>query len=308
MIKIFKLILKKERGFSLMEVMLGGSLLLGVGIAGSQLFKDQTVAQKRINNDHALEAFHNNLSKTMSLSENCNTNMKRLARLRVVAQTRTITSLGICYQFDVVGLPGQPGYRRSKCADDNTTLDGSFDAYTPEAYMQMPGIYIKNFDGYMDAWQIQKMELMDSLTHSGLVRLRVTYTTNPRVPYKKTIHKDIILNLRLSGGLFSECVDARENSMNNLQNDLCKSLGPLATWNDSKQICEIKNGSKDCLSTNQHVAGIGSDGTLTCATIPSGTTAASGLVEPTPSNCLSPKKVGISFDTTDRKMKLTCVD
>ena len=298
MIKIFKLILKKESGFSLLEVMLGGSLLVGVGLAGSQLFKDQTVAHKRINNDHALDLFHNNLSKTMSLTENCNTNMKRLVDIqKVVRQVRTIPSLGLCDQA-----------QGKKCADDNSIPDGSFDAYTPDAWEYKEAYRIDD-DSKMDSWQIKKMEIRDSLTLSGLVRLRVTYTTNPRVPYRKTIHKDIILNLRLSNGYFSECVDARESSMNNLQNDLCKSLGPLATWDDSKQICQIKNETQDCLP-NQHVAGIGSNGTLTCAKIPSPSnpTAASGLVEATPLNCSSSKKLGVSFDTTDKKMKLTCVD
>ena len=294
MIKSFKLILKKESGFSLMEIMLGGSLLVGVGLAGSQLFKNQTVAQKRINNDHALEFFHNNLSRTMSLSENCNVNMKAQATGGFVRQKRTITSLGLCDQA------------LGKCADDNTEPDLSFDVNTPNALIYKEA-YRRNNE-VDSSWQIQNMEIRDSLDHSGLVRFRVTYTTNPRVPYRKTIHKDIILNLRLSDGKFSECVDARESYMNNLQNDLCKSLGPLATWNDSKQICQIINGSKDCLPTNQHVAGIGSDGSLTCTKIPSGLTAASGLMEPTPSNCLHPKKVGISFDPTDKKMKLTCVD
>ena len=304
MIKIFKLILKKESGFSLLEVMLGGSLLVGVGLAGSQLFKDQTVAHKRINNDQALELFHNNLSKTMSLSENCNTTMNYiLPNDKSVPKIGTINSLGVCVQ-KATGIPNPP---LTRCADDNTEPDLSFDAYTDYAW-EYKKAYQINDDSKMDAWQIKNMEIRDSLTHSGLVRLRVTYTTNPRVPYKKTVHKDVMLNLRLSAGKFSECVDARESSMNNLQYELCKSLAPLTIWRDEKQICEIINGSTNCGSSNQHSAGFGSNGFSICASIPSDPTAVSKLVDSSPIICSSPKKVKISFDITVKKMKLTCVN
>ncbi len=299
MIKIFKLFLKKESGFSLLEVMLGGSLLVGVGLAGSQLFKDQTVAQKRINNDQALELFHNNLSKTMSLSENCNTTMKYiLPPDKSVPKIGIINSLGVCDQA------------LGKCADDNspdTYGDLSFDAYTPHAWKYKKAFFI-NDDSKMDSWQIKNMEIMDSLDHSGLVRLRVTYTTNPRVPYRKTVHKDVMLNLRLSAGQFSECVDARESYMNNLQYELCKSLRPLTIWDDSKQTCKIINGSTNCSSPNEHITGFGPNSTLPCASIPSDPTAASKLVESSPIICSSSQKVKISFDTIDKKMKLTCVN
>ena len=52
----------KQGGFSLVELVVGGGILAGIGLLGTQLIKNQKVSQQQIDNDLELELLHNKIS------------------------------------------------------------------------------------------------------------------------------------------------------------------------------------------------------------------------------------------------------
>ena len=230
-----KVSLLSTSGFSLTEVMVGGAILAGVALSGAQLFKQQTSAQKRIDYDQKLQTYHNILSKILNRAENCNATMK----LAFPSSSSTITAKPITQLYTC----------SSNCTDTNSTADNSYDAYSPNAYAGLaliaPGQYIDN----TFTWMVDSMEIVNSLSGTGTFRLRMNYKMNPKL-LAKSVSKEIALNARFSGGVFKECVNGQESSINNLQNDLCKSLtmkenstlsdGQVAYWDDATVALPLK--------------------------------------------------------------------
>jgi len=297
-----KLILNSATGFSITEVLIGGGILAGVALASAQLFKDQKFAQKRIEYDQKLVIYHQNLSKTINLPANCNATVKGIIPSAGAIPTQSITELATC---------------SGGCIDTNADPnDQSFDAWTPGAYARTPFVTVNDWTDASRIWQVSGIQVTGRNT-SGNVNLRINYTLNPNIPGTRTVSKDIVLNTRFdSAGNFRECLNPQESSVNNLQNDLCKSLnlsegtatsdGRLARWDDATQTC-IVDGSKDCSGVpGTQIDGIGADGTVSCKPMVSPTDAAV-LQNTTVANCAPPLKPQIYFDTITKTMRVRCI-
>lgn len=297
--------LKSQRGFSLTEIMVGGAVLAGVALAGAKLLKDQKFAQKSVEHDQKLALFHSNLIKTLSETAHCNATMRQVLPSAGALATPSVTTLYKC-------VPSAS----NKCADDNnTTTDNSFDAYTTGAYAGTALLSVNDYTDQTLVWQVASMQFLDARSTTGTSRLRVTYAINPKIG-KKRISKDIFLNLRFTAGSFKECINNKESSINNLQNDLCKSLnlsegefdssGRIAVWDEATQTCKV-TGSKNCSNDyNAQVEGIGDDGVVRCKPI-------LYLDEPTEmanptqtATCPSGQKPQMYWDGVGKKMVIRC--
>lgn len=245
-------LLKSQSGFSLTEIMVGGAILAGVGLAGTMMFKDQRVAQKQIDDDQKLVSFHQALIKTMTSTANCNATFNNRYGSSIPQG-----------QVEIFGCSG------SACSDPKTDAGSVTRTAQPMYTYNTSGNY---WTDNQRVWQINNIEVAQTVSRSGPVRLKVTYRKNPELPNPKTISKDINLNVRFnnSGG-FKECTNNQESSLNNLQNDICKSLnygqadsdGMVAKWNEDSQSCEMQTSVKSC-GPGLVIEGIRADGSVHC--------------------------------------------
>jgi type II secretory pathway pseudopilin PulG len=269
--KFFNKTLKSQAGFSLTEIMVGGGILAGVGLAGATLFKDQKMAQKKIDNLQTLNAFHQNLIRQMNNPFNCNATMKELGFLNASGIAAN-TSINYLYQCQGTG-----------CADFKKGIDG-VSANTSAPLLQKSK-FIDEGAGSTRLWNVNNIIFPQPVVATGSMIIRVVYELDPaRFPNAPKVQKDILLNARFSNaGQFKECLNSQESSVNNLQNDICKSMtaisssgsgstagaggGVIAHWDEATQTC-VTNGTltnklKTC-PAGMVIEGIRSDGSVHC--------------------------------------------
>jgi hypothetical protein len=297
--------LTSASGFSLVEIMIGGGILAGVALASAQLFKDQKFAQKKIDHDQRLALYHQNLVKTMSRAANCNATLNQFIPVNSVIAPQDLTSLNVC---------------TGGCVDTNAESDQSYDAYTPGAYVGTPLISPGDFTDDAQIWRVDRINILTGRNNTGNIVLRISYTLNPRIPNSRTVNRDIVLSTRFSGTSFRECLNDQESSINNLQNDLCKTLnlseatiasnGLMAVWNDLTQTCELLGTPlapiKDCSTLGLQVNGMGDDGVVRCKSILTGTEA-STLQSTAIGTCVPPNKPQAVYNSGTQTLEITCV-
>lgn len=309
-------LLKNDLGFSLPEVMIGGSILVGVGLASATLFKNQTSAQVRVEYDQMLNQYHSSLSKVLENDHNCN------ATMRSNGSKYGSASLGSTDDISGVYL----------CDTTNpiNTCNSNFNAQTvvplASAFMQ-EGDWIDKQPNSRKVWRLTQITYpTPPVSKSGALTIRFEYALNPLIG-TRTIKKDTVVNVRFnddasnSGTVgFIECFNAQESSVNNLQNDVCKSLfhgpnnlpntintdGQLSYWDASTQACRLRGSTgpvlKDCTAQGMMVEGIRPDGTVHCRSISQGFDPAP-IVNSTP--CAATANVKLVWDGT--QLRITCL-
>lgn len=249
--------LQSQRGFSLPEIMVGSAILVGVGMAGAMLFKDQTKAQSKVEHDQLLSQFHAQLSKTFSNSQNCNATMNTLGYYNA-------TSVG---GSAIAGLYICDTSIATNCRVD---LDAA-GAIAPagDAYIK-PGDWIDKGSRSRQIWSVSSINITNARNTTGPIKIAVRYQINPRISNRSVV-KEILLNLRFTpAGQFRECFNDQESSTNNLQNDVCKLLTPvnslgesLGTWDEATQSCALRGTPaaplKNCSAQGLSVEGVSND-------------------------------------------------
>lgn len=255
---------KQQAGFSLTEVMIGGGILAGVGLAGAMLFKDQKMAQKKIDNEQTLNVFHQNLIRQMNNPFNCNA---------------TLSALGLLNASSVPGNTQYTGLHAcSGACNDFKAGAAGVTATTP---ILAKGNFIDAVNGVLtnstQLWSVQDIKTGPAgASQTGPLVLKIYYELNQqKFPGRPPVIKDIMLNVRFSqAGQLKECINSQESSVNNLQNDICKSMSAVtsagsvvATWDEATQSCKT-NGTnaamlKQC-PAGMVVEGIRSDGSVHC--------------------------------------------
>lgn len=300
----------KQAGFSLTEVMVGGAILAGVGLAGARMFKDQKVAQVRVEQDASLTAFHNQFVKFLQNANNCNATLRD-------------------YYGSAGGTWSPPSgiYRCSGCTNATVNYDAS-GASIPnssrELWMALPnptsGTWIEDILGESGkgtkSWKVMGWTLTTPAA-TGRATLRVTYKAS-EARGGRTLTKDVNLSLRFSQEtnppLFRECLSGLESSVNNLQNDICNgmtdqfdSTGVIMRWNDATQECErIGSGSlkvKVC-PAGTVVEGVRADGSVHCKSLVDGVVPARDLMIESPQNCGSGRT---KLELVDGKLVTRCI-
>lgn len=287
-----------QRGFSIMEVMVGGAILGGVVLAGARMFKDQKLAQRRVETDAALNTFHQSLVKIMHNANNCNATLSAYAGASGGSWAAP-TAIKICTNctstsFDYTA--STPGMTTTTAASTGNWIDNT------------------------STWMIDSMQIGSSETtlatgpsRTGRAVLRITYKLNPNLPGGggKRVSRDINLNLRFtqSGSLFKECLSGNESSVNNLAYDMCRGMnqitsvgtGVLMQWDDASQSCQRVTGVKDC-PAGTYLEGVRSDGSVRCKAFSSGIDPNADLM--LQSGCAPPATV--KLEIVNGKLKATC--
>jgi prepilin-type N-terminal cleavage/methylation domain-containing protein len=274
-----------QRGFTLPEIMIGGAIVAGVALAGATLFKNQSKEQARIENDQALTQFHHMLSKILENPGHCNATFK--SRWGSDVPATGINAVYLC---------------SGNCGFDFT------------ANMVTAGSAFATVGNFVDQARSRQLWLLGSivpaaaLSTTGSLLLKVTYRQNPRLG-NRIITKDISVNLRFSNGRFQNCVNNQQSSVNNLQNDLCRSLysrssvgaisttGQIAYFDDVTQRCVINSAIKDCTANGTMLTGMNSsDGAVHCSGFTNSFNTTNPIFDTTPSSsCGSGSQASIQF-------------
>lgn len=258
--------LKRQAGFSLTEILVGGGILAGVGLSGALIFKNQKMSQKKIDNEQSLNVFHQSLIRSMNNPFNCNATFKQLSMIGAssIAANTSLAGLYSC---------------GSGCSDFKSGVAGVVPNTTVPLLAK--GAFI---DQYPDAtksqmlWQVNDILIGQTVNATGPLIIKVVYELNPtKFPNAPKITKDILLNARFNTTgttTFRECLNSQESSVNNLQNDICKSLSSItstgsvvATWDEATQSCKTNGDTTNKLKTcpaGMVIEGIRSDGSVHC--------------------------------------------
>jgi type II secretory pathway pseudopilin PulG len=243
-------LIRTSAGFTLPEVMVGGAIMAGVALAGATLLKNQADSQKRLNADQSLMMFHSTLTKTLENPHHCNATFK-FKYGEAITSELVIPAIELC------------GANCNLDADAGTVTKSATPFFTA-------GDFIKNTQDNRQYWKLSDIRTKNALNKTGVARLIFTYD-DVRPPGRK-VYKEALVNLRFSNdGKLMECFNDQESSVNNLSNDLCKSLGnDLVVWNEETQKCELKDAVEDCSEHGKMVVGISSTGEVTCRDVGQG--------------------------------------
>lgn len=296
-----------QAGFSLVEVMVGGGLLAGVGLAGAYMMKQQRTAQKKVDSEQQLLAYHQGLIKTLNNSQNCNATFKTWYGAAIPAPT-DISAINKCGAVN--------GVAADCTATGNIKNDAS--AITAVTAVLTPGATA--WTDNTETWYVDKITIQANpagganYNKTGAIPLRITYKMNPRLDANRTVLKDLYVNARFKNtGAFMECTNGQESSLNNLQNELCKTMntnqissaGAVVKWNEDTQKCDLVGSTASPLKSCPQgyvIEGVRSDGTVHCRSVSAGFTGASGTASPT--NCATGTKT--VFDTATNSFTVQC--
>lgn len=299
-------LLKAERGFSVTEIMVGGAILAGVALASAQMFQGQNTAQRSISSEQSLTIIHQGLVKKLNSTGTCNATMQAAGLVgQPLAGNKTFTRIAQC---------------DANCNEGGGDLDHRASDVTV-AGTDKDILSVGNFVDDKEVWRVANIQHASSTTRttSGAVILRVTYEMDPRLTQGavKRISKDLVVNARFENGVFQECLSAQESSINNLQNDFCKSLnygeidstgggsGQMAFWNPETQQCEI-GANKDCSAQGLMVDGIDSKGEVKCRDIITPNGAQALQQHANPKSCTSGQQAVLKVISSTGALEIIC--
>lgn len=231
-----------QKGFSLVEMMVGGALLAMVGLGAVTVFDGQRKEQRKLDQSRELHDYHKTLTHIMMSAENCTQTLSEY-----VSQPLTDQEI-----------------KAMKCVD---CVDGKTDPINFAV--------IGSYSDLREIWRITGMKL--ARTNASVVgpyKLRLTYELNPR--FEATERKqtrDIVFNVKLNDqGGFLECYDARSSNISNLIGNICLGFsdfgnsteGTLMIWDKSQETCFPRPPTVKACDNNSLVVGVNEKGIVNC--------------------------------------------
>ena len=262
--------LHSPRGFSLVELMIGGSIIAGAGVTATVLFSKNMAAQKGVSHLQELQNYHSNLAKALSNTRNCNATFK--------------ASSGQPELFGVTSI------HRHNDTNNESLLSVKGATVNP-----VPLIGTNSYIGDAGrSWKVDDISLVSLTPYDPLAmsltqlvhrryRLDVTYSINKssgsgQPPALQTVVKSIYFGAKydVDGGTpkFVSCHDINRSSVENLENNICSTAltppassagaGRVYDWDINAQNC--KPATVTCPSGST-VRGVKSDGSVDCVAL-----------------------------------------
>lgn len=265
--KVLNKLFFSKSGFSMIELMVGGALVAGLGLTAATLFKNQKSSQKSIDHLQDLNNFHKNLSDSLSRVTNCNATFRGFYNQSKLGDITEIKECKLCtiehVQNDANNIP------------DATRLYGVDDFIVTQGKAK-------------NLWKISKLQLMPPAapadpSKTGVNKLIVTYEMNPDVRKVQgggvsAISKDILINARFHEGKFKSCYDMQRSNIDNLSSSICDMFqnyeeadetldGRIMKWDEETQTCEQVSSIQTCPNKGEAIIGIDQNGQVLCLPI-----------------------------------------
>ena len=208
-------------GFSLVELMVGGAILAGIGLTGAQLMKGQKKTQTMIDNDLELDLIHSKI--TAMFSENakdCDATFRHLYGTNLatpITQIKRCTSTGCANrELDASSIPA---------AAVNAVVFGT--GVSAPALSDRTLWYIESF-GAITPHNGQ------AAARTNLMILPVNYAH--RTFTNRRITKFATIAMRFnSAGAFRQCLDGSTSTIHNISKEVCNFLG--RPWDGENNRC-----------------------------------------------------------------------
>jgi hypothetical protein len=303
------MIVRDQTGSLLVEVMIGGSLLAGVGLAGATLYKNHLKNQDYLDKIRQLDVFHASLTRLLQNTSHCNATFNPWRENASVPgqAPNDLKHIRLC---------------SSNCSDDSraasvgTTAADIFitkasarlnDEKQWIAYGLSPTSPRQRF------WQVRDMGFgaVGKATKTGKYTLDIIYELYPGRQNTRTVQKSIDLFFKFAPGpLFISCGNQKESSVRSVLQEMCDALTKvpgsagkiLAKWNEKDQKCDIQD-SMTC-PANWTFAGFDTNGQVSCISLTKNVDA-SEFFDPTPQNCSGNKTPSLTVGP-DKKVMIEC--
>jgi len=214
-------------GFSLMELMIGGAILAGIGLTGAQLIKGQKTTQTRIDHDLELDLIHARISDMFT--ENAKDCDATFTHLRGTALTTPITAIRKCS----VGC--------ERHLDASSVPPGAPIAFAtgigaPE--LSPRGLW------YIESFGALRPHNDVSNVGTNLMVMPVNYAHKRQTNRRVTKFVTIAMRFNSSGG-FVQCLDANSSNIHNITKEVCNTLVGISSagvmirgiWNGETNRC-----------------------------------------------------------------------
>lgn len=235
-------------GFSLVEVMIGGALLVGGSLAAIKIFSDQRSSQKRIELDRVLDAHVSTLKSSLAIKTNCNLTM---------------------------GIPvGASSAPKSSFPSSLTAIKMIVGTNTESDLIAVSG-YIND----QRTHQLSAIRVVSPTSITSVVRLELDFVVRM---FGNTVTRNIFVPIKFTGNQGGadtyECLDDKMGVDKTLQKEGCEAIGTLGEFEADLQNCSNKNVRFDSTgdfadpanlppyrcAPGQTITGMRPDGTVTC--------------------------------------------
>lgn len=222
-------------GFSLVELMIGGAILAGIGLTGATLMKNSKKAQSRVDHDLELDLFHATISDMFtSNAKDCDATFRS--------------------KYNSSDLSAITEIRKCTAGCDATKDASSVTSHSPvykvgaAANVVNPGRernlwYIESF-GRLSYFDNATSTFIETNPRTNIYRLPVNY--KHRTQSNRVVTKYVLIGMRFdTSGRFQQCIDGQTTLIQNLSKEMCEAIkiddgsGTYrGRWNGQTQKCE----------------------------------------------------------------------
>jgi hypothetical protein len=301
-----------QRGAFLVEVILGGGLLIGIAIAASSFYKTRLKSQTYMEKLRNLDTFHSYLTQTLHNTGHCNSTFKEWDQSTVVpgSLAKDVKRIWLCSNNCTEKFTTSTVQRNSSPLLTEATARPSDE--TEWLPFQKDTLTIRSKD-----WILKDLGMVP-LTKSGKGTLKFLYELFPGTSDSKKVLKTIDLYFKftpLSNGtpVFISCGSGKESSLRSVLQEMCESMSRVASapsgstilgeWDYGEQECNL-NPSPRC-GLNEAIKGVDKDGLLTCQSLTKDVEGMN-LYQPNEENCSGSLKPSIIIDV-DGKLRISCI-
>lgn len=300
----FLIRLLNASGLSLVEVMIGGSILGGIALAGAQLFRDRFKTEAGLEHERELDKFHANLQKILYDVNHCNATFQPWYNQTSIPASIPLNDISEIYLC------------QSGCLESNTVnpanptpVTRSTDPVVAEAitFPNSPFQWISP----KRTWRVRDFGML-RVTRTGRADINVLYELFPNNAKPKIVMKTLAVNLRFgSSNRFVSCASEKEANVESLGQAFCETIsggGTITSWNPTTKRCVVTTNpaSANCTAGGNMVKGIRSDGVVTCESITENVDTTQ-LIDASDANCMGGARRPMPFyDSGTKKIRVIC--
>lgn len=301
------MVVPPELGSFLIEAIISGALIAGLGLAGASFYKSRIQNQDYLDKLQELNSFHSTLTKLLQNSSNCNATFKQWADSSQVPGTAG-TDLKMIYlctsncREEIIANGVNRGTPLLTEATANPTNNTNW----------LP-INITNLTNRQRHWQIRDIGMIP-LTKTGKGIINFMYELHPGRPDARIVKKSITVNMKfnLANTKFISCGSDTESSVRSAMQEMCEALSSgiagageqkLVEWKDDQLKCLMRSGSPCPYGQSQ--VGVDTKGSYKCVSL-TGNVQGDELFNGDDNNCSGNLRPTVQIGS-DGQLRISCI-